>query len=199
MTRTTTTSKSKAKGSGTSHARKAKKPNSKTVYIATESEYAEEYEDAKREVEKLDMRLKARSDDALLLAQRDQAWERLDTAEKALRNNCIKFVLRAIGHKNYDQLASDHPVSAEFKAEIEEAGGEIDTFPWNPETFPTALIAKSLVDEEGEFGSEDEIIEYLNGPEWNSAEISALFTAALEANTSRKIVDMGNGSRPIRR
>lgn len=187
---------SKAKTSGS---KRNKKPNTKSVRIANDSEVAEEFEDAKTSLEKLDARLRARPEDPMLLAQQHQARERLDAAETALKENSTKFTFRAIGHKRYDALTTEHPVSADQKEEIEAAGGELSTFPWNPETFPLALIARSLVDEEDEYGTEEEIIEWLDGDEWNSAEINALFSTALEANTSRKIIQLGNGSKLIPR
>jgi len=189
--RTTT---SKAPGS-----KRHKKPNVKSVRIATDAEFAEEYEEAKAALDRIEARLRARPEDVVLLAQRDQAWERLEMAEAALKENSTKFTFRALGHKSYEKLVSEHPVTEEHRAEIEAAGGTMDSFPWNPKTFPIALIARSLVDEDDEFGTEEEIIEWIDGDEWNSAELNALFTAALEANTSRKVVQLGNGSRPIPR
>lgn len=47
----------------------------------------------------------------------------------------------------------------------------------------------------------DEHVERAEGgaPKWNHAEVMSLFSAAFEANQSRRVVDLGNGSRRTRR
>ena len=62
--------------------------------------------------------------------------------------------------------------------------------PFNSDTYPRALIAACIIEPEV---TENDCLEWLDDDTWNEAEIEALFTAAMEANTQRRVLDLGKG------
>lgn len=172
--------------------RKRKLPNRKSVWLADVPEYADVVSELGNQFEAAEIRSKARPDDQELARQRDDLFAELQEAKMELKENSTRYVMQAIGHKNYSSLVDDHPVDEAASAQITKEGADPSNFPWSPVTFPMALISASMV-EPNDVGSAEEIKEWLEGPEWNSAEIEALFSCALEANTTRKIIETGKG------
>jgi len=90
---------------------------------------------------------------------------------KKSQKSIVVFTFKSIGRFNYDKLVSEHPPTKEQKA---------DGADFNAETFPPTLVAAACSDPEI---SLEESIDMFDSPEWNNAELRALFFGALEVNT----------------
>lgn len=116
----------------------------------------------------------------------DQARKALTKAEKELDDTTVVFKQRAIPQKVLRKLMLDHPPTedqkAEFKAELaktERPEGALETeLPYNTDTYPPALLEKTLVEPKM---SADEISDQIwNNDEWSESEKQVLFNQALE-------------------
>lgn len=112
------------------------------------------------------------------------AKEAVEGAKEALRADTVMVTVRAIGRKPYDKLLGEHPPTDEQLAEAAANGEELPAY--NFDTFPPALVAASAVNPVMPLEYVQEIWD-----EWNSAEITELFTASLIVNTMRRR-DLGN-------
>lgn len=174
------------------HLRSRKKPNLKSVRLALDSEVAEEFEQAKEELERLATRMEYMTEEdtrlPVLRAQRDEAQVRFDQAKEAVLEESVLFKFRSIGRKRFDDLIASHPPT---EAQIEKAKktGEGD-LTWNSETFPPALVFNCLVEPKLE---EHEVKDLWESDDWAGSEIIALFYAALEVNTNRRTLELGKG------
>ena len=190
------------------HQRSKKKPTRRTVWIIGDSEMAEEVESLEADVRRLQSRAELRrrrtgADEQGEREARKQEDAEIDAAtalveakRSELRENSVKFVFQTIGRRKYDALIDAHPAT-EKQIKDAEAQGNKDPMPWNPDSYPDALIAACMVEpENGHDGTDEDraaIIEWLQGEEWNTAEIMELFQAALAVNQTRKTVDLGKG------
>lgn len=117
----------------------------------------------------------------------DKAVADLEAAYQTLEESTVDILLRSIGRKRYDALLGDHPPTEEQK---KEDGGE--NLLYNPETFPIALVAESSVEPKMTYEEAKDLFD-----EWNGAELSELFFAALAVNTQRRVVELGKDSGSI--
>jgi hypothetical protein len=72
--------------------------------------------------------------------------ERIEELAEQARASEREFVFAGVGRKKFSDIAALHPPTKEQKDQAEEAG---ITREWNPETFPAALMAVSLVSPAG--------------------------------------------------
>lgn len=151
------------------HLVSAKKPLSKVVLVYTDDEVVADYNRARRAAEMVRMAGKATKAE-LAAAEAD-----LERAQAALDEATVRVRFTSLGRKRYDDLLTQHPPREED-----------ENSPYNPETFPQALIAASMSEPQVTLEEVERIWE-----EWNSAELMELFTAALEVNTRRRVVEMG--------
>jgi hypothetical protein len=173
------------------HLRGKKKPVSKTVWIAGDSLLAEELSeleaDLSREKSSLTtMRNENPRREAALQTVADLE-QKVSEKRAEMREASIKFVFRALSQRRYEELLQEHPPTEEQQAEFKASG---DSLPFNPETFPRALIVECCVEPDTD---KAELEEWLRGDDWNQAEIMSLFMAATEVNSTRHIVNMGKG------
>lgn len=120
--------------------------------------------------------------------------EALAVARTAVEESSVVMLFRCIGRKAYDDLLEAHPPTddqvKEFQDDNPNRDGTPNTRgrpPYNIETFPAALVAASCVEPEMTYEQVCEIFD-----EWNSTEVSELWVAALEVNTQRRVVQLGN-------
>jgi hypothetical protein len=179
----------------------------RTVLLANDSEIGEQYRAAKQRVQLMQIRSSGAPDNEALAALLAKAQEELDEIEPQALECSIKFVFQSIGRKNMEKLVLAHPPTEEQLADVEKAkqeaidGGNTDiaadmSVQWNYETFTPALVARSMVQplrwsEE----NDQEILDWLDEDGWNTAEIGELFSAALQANNSSSVLQMGKESR----
>lgn len=157
--------------------RKQKTPVTKTVTIYPDTEPLERYSDLASALATAE----AREDDETIADLQPQ----VDTARAVVDESAIVLTFQAIGRKAYDALINAHPPTEEANAEHLKQFGM--PAPYDSEGFAVALITASCTDESI---TEDVVQEFFDG--WNNAEIVELFEAALAANTTRRVVNLGN-------
>lgn len=171
------------------HLKSKKKPARKTVWIAGDSELAEELSDLEASLSREQKSAEMLSDGPRREAAIQAAVElkaQVEAKRAEVRETSIKFVFRALGAKRYDDLLAAHPPTDEQIEQLK-AQGE-DNAPFNTETFPKALVAASCVEPEM---TPEEMIEWLSGDDWNNNEILSLFMAASQVNSMRSVVNLG--------
>lgn len=172
------------------HLRSKKKPVRKTVWIAGDSELAEELSELEASLTRAKSSLDAMRQDnprveaALRLIENLE--DELVVKKQMVRESSIRFVFQSIGSKAFDQMAADHPPTEEqLKAAVD--SGE-DKPPFNTDTYPVALITASTIEPDMD---KAELAEWLDSPVWNSFELLTMFMACNEVNNSRKILNLG--------
>jgi hypothetical protein len=180
---------------------KAKKARTQKVQVVLDDALAEEVEELAKEVESDRKYLatvpETRQDPEIVEAAAKRERE-LRSLRAKLREESMELVFAAVGRKRYEELVLEHPPTEE---QVEEASGKAPDF--NTETFPAALVAISCqnVDlTEGEYVDKDVKPHRTRYPraeemwdEWNAGELTAVFVAAFQVNTQRRVVDLGEG------
>lgn len=135
--------------------------------------------------------MKYKPDDTNTQLEFEQAKEALDLARLDMEVNSLEFVFKSIGRKGYEDLLMEHrPTPEQQKRAKAEGGGE---YSFNPDTFPPALTFAAM--SEPAMTEEEFMAQIWNNDDWNENEAVSLFTAAMEANSSRRIIDFPKGSR----
>lgn len=118
----------------------------------------------------------------------DAADKRYDQLQDELiEQGALLFTFRGIGRTRYEALRLEHAPSDEQRAKAEADKTGIQ---WNPDTFPAALCAAACTDSDM---NEDEWRKLVfESDDWGSGELAMLFNAALEANSDRRVVALGN-------
>lgn len=174
------------------HLRSKKKPIRKTVWVAGDSEIADELSELEASLSRLEGSLAAMPANSNRREAADLEAARIRDEVHALRGrnkeSSIKFVFQAISRRRYDELIDEFPPTEEQIAK-HKADGSTDALEFNPDTFPYALIAECTVEPEVD---REELAEWLReGDEWNNAEVLTLFMAAMEVNQTRRLITMG--------
>lgn len=193
------------------HLRSRKKPVSRRLPIALDSEQAERAALARAHAvmkrEQAEKRVAGKMqllpDDQRLLREADEAEEEADRLAEGVLENSAWFVIRSLGPNRYEELQAQHPPTDKQRKEARE-DGVLGNLGWNPDTFPIAIIAACCyaIDPETqdeEQLTEDYVKEMYEGDDWNLAECNALLEAALAVNQQRRVVDQGNGFGRTRR
>lgn len=174
------------------HLKSAKKPITRKVLIALDPEIGDSFLDAQDRFNLTKVLVEMKVDDPNMQSQRakdfEDAAEKLEIAKAALEENSAEFVFRSIGRKKYEELLLQH-VPTEAQAKRAKDAGE-SPYQWNPDTFPVAVLAKSIVTPEL---SEEEIAEIWNGDDWSQAETLSILEAAISCNTFRRDLNLGKG------
>ena len=117
-----------------------------------------------------------------------KADEELARVTAEVRESGLEFVFRGIGRKPYEALLREHLPTDEQRADHE--ARKLQPPQWDVNTFPAALCHASAVD--SELSAEDWVTDIFESEDWGPGELAALFNAALEANSDRRVVDLGN-------
>lgn len=167
-----------------------KKPLQRTIPIVLDPELADEYEIARKDRDLLRTRLELRSDDLEVAARLEQAEKRVAEVEERLTDaeGVVWVTFRGVGRARYDALVEAHPPSAEQQLKAKQQLGTDEKLMWNPDTFPPALIAMSLVEPQL---TEVQVLKLWTSEEWNQAELANLLTTAMEVNSTRRTVELG--------
>jgi hypothetical protein len=171
------------------HLRSAKKPQVEKCRIWLDPDVADEYEEAQKELNLVEIKVKASPGDLDLVTELDAAKAAYQKAEAKAERSSAVFKFRSIGRKHYDQLVRENPPTDAQKKEVAEAGEDPDQLPWNPETFIPQLVAASMIEPKL---VHEEIMEMWDSENWSAIELGVLFEAALRANNTRKITQVGN-------
>lgn len=205
MTATNSTAekaKDKAKRPPTwDHLRSQKKATTRVVKIYTDSEKLEEYEKSLEEYNKLNGAFLAHPEVEALKTERDEAERRLEVAKTDLETCTLKFVMRSIGRRRFEEIMSAHPAKPEqiekARAKMKAAGkdDEEGELAFDPDEFPPHLLAACMAEPELTI---EEAQELWDSDEWNEPETTALFMAAMAVNHDSRQVDLGKGLDLIR-
>lgn len=162
---------------------KKKQPLERKITIALSQEALDAYDEASDALER-----------AKLLNEKTEDQEAaLAVARAALEEESVTLIFRSIGRKNYDALVEMYPPTPEqieeFRDENRDREGNPGKGkpPYDIEKFAPALVAASCAEPEMTIEQVNEIFEG-----WNSTEIAELWVAALEVNTQRRVVSLGN-------
>lgn len=104
------------------------------------------------------------------------------TRDELVEQGALLFTFRGIGRPAYEALRLKHPPTEKQQAEGARA--------WNDDTFPAALCAAAAVD--CDLTEADWLTEIFESPDWGPGELVTIFNAALEANSDRRVVQLGN-------
>lgn len=179
------------------HLRSKKQPVTRSVRILTDSDLGEEYGRLEKAERALERRLTSTEvPPQALVAEHTEVAKRLADLEKLVEENSILFKFRSIGRKKFEKLQELHPPTEEQEKEFEEAVKDNPQLrgqkvPFNTETYPRALIVACMIEPKL---TQSEVADWLEDDSWNEAEIEAMFTAAMEANTQRQVLELGKGS-----
>lgn len=178
----------KQTGSAMARLREKKKAVSRTVAIICDYEVADRYQAAVKRLQDAHRAAERSKDDRTALAAVADAEEALEALSDEAEEASEDFTFRGIGRQGFERLIDTHEPTKDQRAKARKENAEIQ---WNPETFPQALVAASLVEPDL---TEEEVHEIWDSDEWNQAELLELFSAALEVNTTRRTASLGKGS-----
>ncbi|HSH58527.1 MAG TPA: hypothetical protein VK988_02585 [Acidimicrobiales bacterium] len=196
-----------AKAVSLSDLRGKKQPVTRSIDIFLNSDVARAIAQAEATLDQAEERLRHRRNDVDLQLERDQAADELERLQQeAVESGAVvAFTFRSVGRKAYERLLEEHPPTEEQIKEAHEMGKAAGLTPqlsrpqFNADTFPPALVA--LASYEPKI-AENEAYELFHvSPDWNEAELTALFVTARDAQQTRDVADLGklrNGSRPTR-
>jgi hypothetical protein len=173
----------------------AKKAASRFVDIVLEPKLATEWEEAQQAKKSAEALVLASSEPVpqKLRARLAETEDAVDELRTQVEQNTVRFTVKSIGRKPYEELIAAHLPTQKQKQEWKKIGLTGDP-PWNDDSFPQALLAKSAIDPAGaELMSEDQWIAIYDSPDWNAGELNSLFTAALLVNSETHIADLGKG------
>lgn len=159
----------------------------KTVYICNDPDISEELEDVQDRLSWLSLRVANGVATEEQRADYDKLRERETELKIKVKDTSIIFKFRSIGRKPYDELIDANPPTDSDRAEVEKAGGDPKMLQYSPEAFAIALCQAALVEPQ-----DFDFKEAWNSDDWNQAELAALFSGAMEANTQRRLVPLGN-------
>lgn len=166
--------------------RAAKKPMTRRVPIVADPDLAEAMADARSAYDVAMAKHRERPADGSLQDIADRAADRLEEAQAAAEAATFVFVFQALGRVAWDELVTTHRPTDKQRTEHRRGGGQGE-IEWNPDTFPPAVVAASLVEPAL---SEAEVRELWDDPNWNLAELMALFNAAVAVNQQRRVVEV---------
>ena len=178
--------------------RSRKKAATAHVDIPLDPHAAEEHARAEQKVGNLKLRLEALRDDSPMRerteTELDEAQAELDAARETLEESAARFVFKALGGKEYDDLKKDHPPTDEqlatWKKEVGNGRPAV-----NFDTFYAALVSACLIDVDGEEveWTPAQVQVLFDDPDWNANEIGRLIGTAQAVNESSRVVDLGKG------
>jgi hypothetical protein len=170
--------------------RRRKTPVTRMVTIVVDGEWGAKYQQLQVQI----ARLMEMGMDALGSSEWGQLSDELERMSKEAPEHTVELHVKAISNDRYERILRAHPITAEQRAAAKRAGDN-NPRPWNPDTFPPALLSACLVDPEtGErWAGEADVYELWHDEDngWSTAELAALFDAAIEVCLTRPVVSTG--------
>lgn len=163
-----------------------KKPNVKVAYICNDPDLGDEYEAVKKDLDYYTKLAEVGKLTTAMVIKTEGLREQERDLSQKVKENSLKFTFRGIGMKRFDNLVEEHPPLDEQIEKMQAAGLGAMALRFNPLTFAPALCQACLVE------PEEDITGYWDSEDWNGIELGELFNAALEANTTRRIIPSGN-------
>jgi hypothetical protein len=172
------------------HQRSRKKPVRKPVWIAGDTEVADELSELEASLSRVKFQSETIQDETrreAALQQLIELEEKIALKKEEVRSTSIKFLFQGLSPKAYDHLLGEHPPTDEQQRKAKDAGQDA---PFNEETLPYALITACCIEPDME---PSDLLEWLTDGSFNQAEIMSLFLTATEVNQTRKIINLGKG------
>ena len=160
--------------------RDAKKPNVETRLIPLDPEWAKQFEVQSERRERALRAVRAAKSKVTrepAQAELDEADEELEELESRRESSVIEFRLAGLNPHVYEEVVQANQPSAKQRREFSERG---DTLMWNPDTFPSALVAACLLDPKL---TAEEVAELEQFENWLAADSQSLFEGAMSACT----------------
>jgi hypothetical protein len=174
--------------------RKEKKPTFKTAYILMDPALGDELDALIARRTDLQAKVVRSPNNEELQARLRAVQSEVEELEQRVEEETEPYVFRSIGRPKMEKLLEDNPPTAEQIAEAKKEG--INEVSFNPETYPSALIAEASYDPVMDL---EEVQDMWDSPDWNTSEILELFTAAQEAQISyRKASNLKKGFKGTR-
>lgn len=167
------------------HMKSMKKPVRRTVRICMDSELAERVQEVERELQFTRIEADTNKEDAEIAARLAEQEARYKEAVDAATERSVKFVFRSIGRKSFENILRAHPPTEEQKKQAEDRGEDPNDLDWNPDTFPPALVAATLVEPDL---TEEQVNEIFTSDDWSAAELSTLYQTAQEAQMVNTLI-----------
>lgn len=181
-----------AKISTYSDLKNRKKPVSKKVYIALDSDKADAFNELASKFQEAQEEFDRNPSDKKTKQEFEKIKSEYDAALAESEEFVVEFVVRSIGRDRFEEILNDNPPTEQQKNKAKKDGEEEPS--WNPETFMPALMAASIV---SPAITEEEMQEMWTSEDWNAAELFIIFAAALQVNQTRKVVNLGKESGPM--
>jgi hypothetical protein len=169
------------------HLRSRKKPTTKRVEIVLDPAVADAVNEARNRYELARIRLEGAPQNAERSDEFHEANATLGAALEGAKDDVAAFVFRNIGRRAWEELVDEHRPTEDQQRKHRKANPSAGRLTWNPESFPIAAVAASLVEPKLSLA---EITELWDDEDWNDAELAALFFGALEVNQQRRVVDL---------
>lgn len=112
-----------------------------------------------------------------------KAEEKLEAVRAEVRETGVSFLVTSVGRRRFDELILENPPTADQKADPDFEG----TF--DPATFWPAILAESV---EGGLTPEEWTSDFLDAPNWGSAEVKALKDVVFQVHTTTRVAELGN-------
>lgn len=172
------------------HLKSKKKPVTRTVRLALDSEMADEFAEAQQALRYAEIDAERIPEDKDVQVKLREAKAKVELLEASVTDASIKFVFRNIGRKPYEDILLDCAPTDAQKERMLTRGQDPDQMEFDPDRFPPMLIAASMIEPEW---SEEEVMDMYNDPNWSPAELGILFSTAQEAQYHSTVVSLGKG------
>jgi hypothetical protein len=166
-----------------------KKPVTSVVPICMDSGLADDLSRAKLEEAQATEELRMNPGTPSMIRNLEDKRAAVQAAREAAEPEMVYFTFQSLGRKTFDALVDKHPSTPAQKEEARKNGLD-DNLQFNIDTFPIAIITACCIDPDL---TEDDVKQLWDSDEWNSAELTSLFNAALSVNQQRRVV---RSSRP---
>lgn len=160
-----------------------KKPNTITVPIVLNPEWAVEFDTARREYELAKVAFDTSPSNPDLAVAYEAAKGAFDKIYAELGDNIVEFKFAGISPRAYDALIALNPATEQQKREARKEGRPVPTT--NNERFHPAVLAASSASPKLTFEQANAIFD---DPAWNHSEVSALLEGALLVNQRHAVV-----------
>ncbi len=168
---------------------RAKKPRTVRKTLILDAEANEHLAELRERERKLDaqIQLQRRSGRAVPTDELDELQKEIEKAERAVEDASVDFVFAGLPPKAYSALVREHKPSKEQVTDFERqalaeglsTAQARNGLRYNPDTFPAALVAATMI--EPADVAEEEVLSWWENGQWNEAELTMLLVAAEQA------------------
>lgn len=162
-----------------------KKPNTMTVPIVLDPEWAVTFDTARRDYELAKVAFDTAPTNPDLAAAFEQAKATFDEIRAGAEEHIVEFTFTGISPRAFDAIIALCPATPEQKAAARKEGRPIPTT--NPHKYHPTVLAQSSVSPKLTFEQANAIFD---DPAWNHSEVSALLDAALLVNQRHAVVSI---------